>query len=318
MKYVNFSWDCEATETFRWISRKSSKGYGFNGQTDPKGFRWFKIAPPGRVFGQKDLKQAEARCVAYFAMAKNLLKVFQDPNINLYISMAALSGKEVKKDTPEYTLWKANIHAGNYDEGPFKMAWDNGISVHQAREFQEMYHGANPEIRLWHKATEKELIEKWTLKIPYFNRSRTFYEAAGFYSVYHTITDHQRKDAIAWRPQTLVPQIITSGMRAARRVLSPEVWFHQHTHDAVLWSCPPEIFAESAAILDKALCVEIPINGMVMVIPRETTIGYSVGDMMLYENHVPTMSEWEKWVNKKVKDRRKAILGGIYGAHLKG
>lgn len=318
MKYLYGSWAPEDEETFRWASRKSPKGNGFNLQTSPRCLRFLQLAPAGHIYGQKDLKQAEARCVAYFANAKRLLQIFNNPNANLYIEQARLAGHEITKDMPEYILWKINMHACHYDEGPFKMAWDNGISVESARGFQEGYHKVNPEIRQWHESTVEEVKSKGYLEIPLFNRRRVFHEALAFYSLYKTITTQHRKDAIAWRPQTLVPQIVTTALRTARPLLPDDVWFHHHGHDSLIWSCPTDMFVEAERVIDKVMHFEIPINMMIMVIPRETTIGYSVGDMMDYHDGcVPTMAEWLEWRKPRDIRRNELIMEGIYGAHIK-
>lgn len=318
MKHVYFGWSPESTETYRWASNSSPKGGGYNGQTDPRGFRWFKIAPPGHVFGQKDLKQAEAKCVAYLAGAKRLLDTFASGK-NLYIEQGRLAFKtEVKKDTPQYTLCKSVMHAAHYDEGPFKLAWDTGLAVNVARDFQENYHAANPEIRQWHKTTTNEVITKGVLEIPYFHRRRVFYEALSFYRIHHTITDQQRKDAIAWRPQTLVPQIVTTALVKARPQLPDDVWIHHHGHDSVIWSCPPELFVATEKLLDREMTFEIPINGRVMEIGRDTSVGYSVGDLMPWVGLVPTHAQWLVWRESKQKQRRKLVLEGLYGPHIKG
>jgi hypothetical protein len=318
MTKVKFGWSPEATETFRWTSNKHPQGSGFNGQTDPKGFRFFKVVEEGRVFGQKDLKQAEARIVAYLAGARRLITLFGDPDANLYIEQGKLVfEREINKKSTWYTLIKSVIHASHYMEGPFKMAWDTGLSVQDARKFQENYHAANPEIRQnFHLGTRGEIVTKGYLTVPYFNRKRVFYEALGFFALHNTITDRQLKDAVAWRPQTLVPLILTRGMIRARAELSSEVWFHLHGHDSVIWSCPPEMFADAERVLDKHLDLDIPINGMVLNIPRETTVGYSVGDLMDYEGRVPTKTQWEKWRATEYKDRNAAILKSIYGPHI--
>lgn len=316
-EHVRFGWSPEATETFRWTSNKHPTGVGFNGQTDPKSFRWFKVAPPGCVFGQKDLKQAEARMVAHFARAENLLRVFAS-GANLYIEQGKVAfQREIQKDTPWYTLCKAIIHAAHYDEGPFKLAWDTGLSVKQAREFQENYHAGNPEIRTnFHQGTYDEVVGNGFLEVPLFKRRRYFYEALGFYAKHGTITDRQRKDAIAWRPQTLTPLIISRGMIVARPTLPLEVGLHLHGHDSIVWSCPPTLFPEVERIIDNALDIDVPIHGKVLNVPRETTIGYSLGDLMDYEGSVPTQAQWERWREGKQAKRVQSILEGVYGPHI--
>lgn len=270
-----------------------------------------------RVLGQKDLKQAEARVVAYLSRAQNLIRVFDDPNASLYIDQWRLAfGQEIKKDTPAYTLCKAGIHACHYDEGPLKLAWDTGLSVRETTEFQRNYHAVNPEIRQWHEATVEELATKGYLDIPFYGKSRVFYEALSFYRVHRTFTDRHKKDAYAWRPQTLVPQIITEGLRMAWPRLPDSVWIHHHGHDSVTWSCRPQEFIEVERLLDQCLDVRIPINGLVLQIPRDTAIGYSVGDLMEYKGAVPSVREWEAWRAKKQRERRRLVLEGIYGPHI--
>jgi len=276
-------------------------------------------APPGRVYGQKDLKQAEARFVAYFANATGLIEIFQDPNANLYIKQGVhVLGLEVDKDDKRYTQMKGVIHAGHYLEGPFKMAWDMGISVTQAREFQEKYQHANPQISVWQKATKKDVMETGVLTIPVFRKRRVFYEALAFHRLHNTITDKQWKDAVAWRPQCIVPNIITQGMVVARRELPDDIWIHHHGHDSVVWSCVPGMFVQTEQVFDAALRITIPVNGYPVVIPQETTVGYTVGELMDYTGVVPTYEEWKVWRDKKLvkKPREQQVMEGIYGPHI--
>ena len=138
MTTLQFGVGPEATESFRWAMYKSPHGWGLNAQTMAKYFRYFVLAPPGRVICAGDLSQAEARVVAFESNCRDLIEIFSDPKRNVHLENAlVVFGHPVVKDTPEYTLAKAGIHASNYREGAKQFASQNGLPFAAAKQILE-------------------------------------------------------------------------------------------------------------------------------------------------------------------------------------
>jgi hypothetical protein len=312
----------EVTESFRWAMYCNPMGYGLNAQTSPKALRYFLHPPEGRIFVSGDLSQAEARVVAYEAVCKYLIEVFNDPTRNVHLENAlAIFKKEVKKDTVEYTTAKSVIHASNYREGVHRFSVQAGISMKEARFLLEAYHTARPEIRIWHQKIY-DLIRTTGKLINPLGDTRTFYEAISCFSLTGKMTDQHWKDAISWIPQSVVPHILDIGLLGMQRFRNEgmDLLFHHQGHDSFVCSIP---IGEEQSFFDKVRPmysnVRLASPGGIYTIPQEYSIGYSFGDMFSYRGSSMSISEWSGLLSKKLekKSREDDILGGTYGTFLK-
>lgn len=313
------SWNIAGTESFRWSSSLSPKGYGCNLQTLPKQLRHLCVAPEGRILVQLDLSQAEARVVAYLARCKGLIELFNDPARNVHHENALrIFNHKVEKDSPEYVHAKGVVYAATYKVGPNKFAQQTGLPRRDARLLLERYHGIYPEIRRWHQEIKEEIIRCGRLTSP-LGRSRVFYDALACLSRTGKITDQHLKEAISWKPQATIPDITNAALLEIAATL-PNVWWHQQGHDACVVSVPIPDLPNIYPHLIRAMTREIPINGMKLTIPVDGTVGYSWGFMYPFTGKTMTRIEWEMRVagdlhNKPMRER---LLKGIYGVPLSG
>ena len=312
----------EVTETFRWAMYTNPHGFGLNAQTLPKALRFYLQSPPGRIFVSGDLSQAEARVVAYLSRCKSLIDLFSDPSRHIHMENAlAVFGHSIEKDTPEYTLAKAVVHASNYGEGPFRFSTQAGIPVSFARQLLSNYHRARPEIKIWHKWVWDQIMRTGQLRTC-LGDERTFYEAISCFSLTGKMTDSHWKDAIAWVPQTLVPHVLDIGLLAMAdlRDQGMDLQFHHQGHDSFLCSVPcGEELSFFTAIQPVYAGIGLVAPGGRFIIPQEYTVGYSFGDMFPYSGSSLSVESWQSMVSKKLakKPREQQILEGTYGALLK-
>jgi hypothetical protein len=312
----------DSTETMRWAMYKSPQGFGLNAQTLPKALRYYLTAPDGRIFCGGDLSQAEARAVAYQSICRDLIDLFNDSKRHIHSENAVVVfGHPVEKDSPEYVLAKAVVHASNYREGPHRFSVQAGIPVSRARELLETYHGKRPEIRVWHDWVWNQIKTKGSLTTP-LGDGRIFYEAISCFSLTGKMSDQQWKDAIAWCPQTLVPHILNLGLIEMKRWQNDgmDLWFHHQGHDSFLVSVPigeeRDFFERVSRVYSG---IRIPSPGGLYNIPTEYTSGFSFGDMFNYRGDTLSCGQWQGLVDKKLqkKPREADIITGTLGVHLR-
>lgn len=312
----------ETTESFRWAMYCNPHGYGLNAQTLPKALRYYCTAPPGRIFVGGDLSQAEARVVAYLSGCRQLIECFNDPTRSVHLENAiATFGHAVEKDTPEYTLAKAVVHASNYREGAYTFSSQSGLPVKITKKLLENYHAARPEIKIWHDWVWNQIKTIGELHTP-LGDARIFYEALSAFSLTGKMTDQHWKDAISWVPQSVVPHVLNLGMLHMKTLRDEglDIQFHHQGHDSFLCSVPEghevEFFTRVQPYYSG---VKLPTRNGVFVIPQEYNMGYTFGDMFDFRGSTLPRAHWEAMVAKKLEKhpREKQILGGTYGVHLK-
>lgn len=295
---VWFGWIPDGTETFRFVSVGHPFHGGYNGQTVPKETRHLFLPPLGRVWVQPDLSQAEARYVAHRAGCKGLIELFNDPARHVHMERAVqIYGHSVERDSPEYVQAKSIVHASHYREQPLKLALQLGIETRKARLLLKAALAPYPEIYAWHEEVKHLLAKRGWLENCWGQR-RYFYEAVGMLLATGKIGDEQWKDAIAWEPQSSIPQIINQAIHRLR--LGPlDVWFHQHGHDSFLASIPEEragcgVYA--GEILG-ALHTSMLVGGLPLVIPVELSVGWNWGQLVPW-GVCNRRQEWEELVGR--------------------
>jgi DNA polymerase I-like protein with 3'-5' exonuclease and polymerase domains/uracil-DNA glycosylase len=302
---LGFTANVAGTETGRWSFSKSQRNTGFNAQTMPKVLRYMIQPPPGRIFIQPDLSQAEARIVAWLSDCKSLIELFDDPTRSIHMENArAVFKREVEKDSPEYVLAKAMIHAANYMMGAKKFAVETGLHISKATELLETYHEQRPEIRQWHKSIRQEILDRGKLITP-FGRERTFYEILGSLALTGKFPEDGLRDAVSYIPQATVPDITNHGMLATAERLD-DIRFHQQGHDSYLASVPEDRLSECVEQVRRDLTRFVNIRGVDRIIPVEVSVGYNWYFMKDYEGErwLPK-GVWEKWMeSKKVSDAK--------------
>lgn len=308
---ISFGFIADATETFRFSSQSHPTGCGFNMQTVPKALRYLYPAPRGRVFIQPDLSQAEARYVAARSKCVRLMELFADPSRNVHMERAKfIFGREVVKDSPEYVLAKSSLHASNYREGPHRFSEQVGCTISEARRVLQASEKMYPEIQRWHEEVKHILNTTGTLR-NCWGMERQCYEAAGAKIALGVVPDNVWKDAIAWEPQSSIPQCINRAIHELlhhREQGNLDIWFHQHGHDSFLASIPEHEATEATkGVILAALRQGMRVGGVPLQIPADLAIGYNWG--WLYPWHGTCDREW--WDTQVEKERGKGKADNV-------
>jgi uracil-DNA glycosylase family 4 len=229
------------TETGRMSTRKTPFKTGLNIQTvpaeAPQGLQerypgWARrtIVPRrGYSFMQADESQAEAVTVAYLANCTPLIELFADPEADIHSTVAGWStGQVVPKGErhPQRKLYKKAVHGGNYGITAVAFAMELNVSVKQASEVLERYHGALPEIQAWWAALRNELIKQNRVLYTPLGRRRVFKKRMG---------QELFKELYAYKPQSIVADLAHHAVNKLWYIYLPKnAWIIQQSHDSVL------------------------------------------------------------------------------------
>lgn len=260
------------------------------------------VAPPGYIFIEPDLSQAEARVVAVLARDEKLLKMFRfGVDIHLVTTnwMEKLvqvddlltrffliedreeckaSAKEINRilkgainEELRQTGKKAR-HAGHYDMGKREASVQMGIPEWKANQFLLKFHASNDKIKkVFHKEIQEALKNNDRKLMNPFGRERQFLNKWG---------QELFKEAYAQIPQSTVSD---QTKRAMRRIEQRAPWieFLSESHDSFLAQLPEERLEEARPIVKEELESPIDFNlctlsrDIQLVIPSDLTIGYN-------------------------------------------
>jgi DNA polymerase I-like protein with 3'-5' exonuclease and polymerase domains/uracil-DNA glycosylase len=298
------AWYVCGTETGRWSSGKSNRGRGTNLQTIPKPLRHMVVPPDGYIFVQPDLSQAEARMVAYLAGCEKLIGLFNDTSKNIHMENGkSIFGAYPVKDSPDYVLAKACVHASNYRMQAKTFSVQAGITLRKASEVLEGYHATYPEIRQWHQHIRDEVFRTGVLRTP-FGRERLFYQARAEIMLTGKMSNDAWRESLAYKPQATIPDIVNKAMIQLWEKFPEARFFHQG-HDAFLTAVPVEMLHEVATAIKVFCTMPLAVEGIdgitrTLTIPAETACGYSWLAMKGWEGEETlTKEEWESWAAKK-------------------
>lgn len=216
--YLNFAYDPDGcmryslmllgTETNRMACYTDPWDRGINAQTIPSGLKsMFEMPDADELFVEVDLRQADARVVAWDGPEPTLMKMFQDgADIHRYVAsqpeLFNCTSAQVTKQQRQ--LGKKTGHAANYGmKGPTLSTqclkeMDLVVPPHKAEQMLAGYHRTFPGIRRWQKRIQEEVLRQRYLTTP-MGRMRQFYERPG---------DDLFKEAYAYRPQSTVADVI--------------------------------------------------------------------------------------------------------------
>lgn len=261
--------------------RPWSSGMAF--QTIPKhgpfakAIRSIFIPPPGYIFVEADLSQAEARIVAILADDDYTLELFNTQDIHS-VTAGWIFGKppeSIDRGTERF-IGKVVRHAGNYGMGKRRLmlsvnadAKKFGIPVQlsekQADEILKVFHLRTPKIRrVFHTQVLEEISNNRTLFTPY-GRMRQFFGSIKNEEVYaqipqSTVSDHLR----------------SAGLRIKNRI--PGIRICVEAHDAFLFKIKEDKVEEQARIIKEEFEREIDFKGCSLrrgklIIPAEVQVG---------------------------------------------
>lgn len=270
---VNYTLDGNGTETGRWSSYTDPWGRGFNAQTIPKWARKMFHAPEGRHFIQIDLAQAESRYVAYEAPEPTLMQMLQEGrDVHKYVAAKIFGKSEDRVTKTERQLGKKSGHSANYGVGPRTFAeaclveMNLSISEREAQRIINAYYEVFPGIKNRQTKIQQAIRATKSLRTP-LGRERIFYDR---------ISDSTFREAYAYAPQSVIPDITNHLMLFLRKTFDMEsLWLHLQIHDALLLSVPKGFEEEIAAAARdyEAWHPVINLAGGRLVIPVDVEYG---------------------------------------------
>lgn len=216
--YLNFAYDPDGrmryslmllgTETNRMACYTDPWDRGINAQTIPAGLKsMFEMPDEDDVFVEVDLKQADARVVAWDGPEPTLMQMFKDgADIHRFVaSQPELFNCPAASVTKQQRqLGKKTGHAANYGmKGPTLSTqclkeMDLVVPAFKADRMLSGYHRTFPGIARWQKRITEEVMRNRYLTTP-MGRMRQFYERPG---------DDLNREAYAYRPQSTVADVI--------------------------------------------------------------------------------------------------------------
>ena len=237
------------------------------------------IPDPGKVFGEADKSQAEARVVALLSKDDDTLNLFNTTDIHK-LTASWCFGVPIESVTKEQRfVGKTVRHAGNYGMGKRRLMQtvmsdarrfhiNIYISEWKAGKILDMFHEKAPKIRrIFHKEVEEYLINHRYLLNPY-GRYRMFYDRFG---------DDLLKEGFAQIPQSTVSDSMKLDLLEIKRRL-PWLEILMENHDGFLWQCEEKVFREVAEIVKEVMTRPIDFSRCSLplgelIIPCEISIG---------------------------------------------
>ena len=209
---------------------------------------------------------------AYIAIFESGKDIHRQNAANIFgLSLSEVSDRERQ-------LGKKISHATNYGVGARTMCdsiikelgIDYAISEREAKLFQQKYHEAYPGVKRWQGRLATEMRASRTLTTC-FGRRRYFMGPPG---------DPLNKEAFAWRPQSVVADLINKGILAWEDPERPPILLQ--VHDSVLMQVEKGSLEELYKLvkeIEKYFEIPITIGGREIIIPIEVSVGHNWGDM---------------------------------------
>jgi len=155
---------------------------------------------------------------------------------------------EQGKKHPAYKLVKMGGHLINYGGKPTTLAKALGITVKEAKVFQEKYFKAYPQIKEWHKTTNKLLKEIRQIRSPFGMR----------FVFLGRVDGKALNDALAWEPQSTVARITNEGwlnmFEKHRGLLEVQL----QVHDSLKGQFPTARRDEAMAAIAECMKIVVP------------------------------------------------------------
>lgn len=298
---LHCTYDITGTETGRISSKKYVYDTGANLQNQPAGkrkqsvLRRVFIPDDGKVFLQRDLKQAEAWVVAYLCEDPFFMDAIRSSDIHKRTASLIFRKPEGEVTKRERELAKRCVHALNYGMGYIKFSEQIGVSQVEARDLRNRYFAAFPRLGMWHSEIKLKLARDRELVTP-FGRRRQF--TAGW-------NEDLWKEAWAYLPQSTVGDLLNTGFiefwewlksplhqttishELAKMSLQNKVGSFIHCsneqfydcqimlqiHDSLVVQCPEKHVPVIASKLKSCLERPIQIGRHTITIPTDCSVG---------------------------------------------
>jgi DNA polymerase-1 len=233
-------------------------------------------AEPGRMLGEADYSQAEARVAAY--MARDPLAIWQYENeVDRYKALACeLYSK------PESAIVKSERQVGKMGQLAFQygVGWETFmeqvnadadvtgvvIDAKTAKRAEQAFRSMHPRYPAWWDEVLAEVLSRGYLTNP-FGRRRDFLAPARNRSQKNAL----RRAAVAFLPQSTIADLLDSKIIEICKHHDPKsVRFLLQVHDAILFDCDPREYMRAARLVKSVLeDHELVIHGRKLRIPCE-------------------------------------------------
>lgn len=257
------------TETGRLSSSQDLFGVGANLQNIPKTkgawIRAIFVPRHGKQWIKADLKQADARSVAWYARDPNLIRIFESGG-DIHKQVAAIifrtTAALVTKEQRE--IAKRCVHALNYDMQPPKFSKTAGLTLADAKRYYTEYHAAFPNIKsVFHAEVQSSLRRNRRLTNAY-GRSRLFMGRWG---------EELFREAYAHLPQSNTADCIDSALPEIDEALPEDCRLLIQVHDELNVEAPESKVQECITILRHFIERPVMIHNKAMVIPLDIAVG---------------------------------------------
>ena len=257
----------DGTRSGRLSSKKYIDEMGTDLQNVPKGpARRMIIAEEGNIFVSGDLKQAEARVVAYLANEEHQIEAFESGEDPFMQFASLIFRKPLAEVQPgERNVAKRLNHAYNYGISAKGLAAELGISISDAKEFLIEQGNSFPNINAWKISIEGQLRRTKILSTP-FGRKRMFFGR---------INNETLREAYSYIPQSVVADIIDTALVNLYWTLPKGERIALQVHDNLVVECKERQSGMVTEMMRNAMEFPVEINNRELVIPTEFTYGKS-------------------------------------------
>lgn len=257
----------DTKKTKRSFGRWSSSGsiilpYGSgNLQNIPPIAREMYRAADGCKIIEADYVQAEAVVVAFLTGDHKLQKMFRDSfglsnteksKYDVHkLTIAQMTGIPIEEVTAEQRkAGKTVRHATSYSAGPKVLSNRLGVSMKEAKMLMELYHRANPQLRIWYSTIQQELKTTRTL-YNLFGRKHRFLDRWG---------DSLFRSAYSYIPQSTVGDLLNRALKTLydeQRTIPFKFDIILQLHDALYVMVKDENVDEMLRILRRVMIMPL-------------------------------------------------------------
>jgi len=268
----------------RWSSSESiilTYGSG-NLQNVPPIARKIYRADAGKIFVQADMRQAEAVIVAHLIGDTRLQHFFK-------MAFTASAEEQSKYDVHKLTasfmfevdydlitlgmrkVGKVLRHACSYSAGPEVIANALGIEISEAKILLNLYHKANPLLKVWYQIIQNELRTTRTLTTP-LGRKHRFLDIWG---------DKLFRSAYSYLPQSTIGDFLNESMRIFYDKYGDKYNLTMQLHDALYVQCDnnQEAISDVMEKMTECMVRPITIGFESFIIGVDFKVGTHWGDM---------------------------------------
>ena len=283
---LHCTYDITGTETGRISSRKYVTDTGANLQNQPAGkrkdsnLRRVFVPDSGKVFMQRDLKQAEAWVVAYLSRDPFFMDAIRSSDVHRRVGSLIFRKPEADITPRERDMAKRCVHALNYGMGWHKFAEIAKLGLIEARGLRNRYFAAFPKLGMWHAEVKQYLMGNRIITTP-LGRKREFSGPFG---------EALWKEAWAYVPQSTVGDLLNIGFLEFWRWLKHDVrgvpfevefdtQIMLQIHDSIVVQCPEKHAEYIAGQMKRCLERPLTIHGKTFTIPSDCSIGPNWKDL---------------------------------------